>query len=156
MQRRFDHCDDVWPAGLGRRLGAMLYDGLLLLAIWIAVGAAHVAVSRLLLDIPAEQIGLGAAQVLSLRALMVLSAFVFFAFFWRRAGMTLGMQAWRLRVQTRDCCPITLNQTLLRFLVGTLSFVPLGLGHLWLLFDGERRSWADLASGTQVVVVPKD
>lgn len=155
MQRRFDQCDEVWPAGLGRRLGAMFYDGLLLLAIWIAIGAAHVAVSRLLLDIPAEQIGLGAAQVLSLRALMALSAFVFFDFFWRRAGMTLGMQAWRLRVQTRDCRPITLSQSMLRFLVGTLSFVPFGLGHLWLVFDGERRSWADLASDTQVVVVPK-
>lgn len=154
LQRRFDQCDDVWPAGLGRRLGAMLYDGLLLLAIWIAVGAAHVAVSRLLLNIPAEQVGLGAAQVLSLRALMVLSAFIFFAFFWRRVGMTLGMQAWRLRVQTRDCQPLSFRQSLLRFMVGTLSFVPFGLGHLWVLFDAERRSWADMASGTQIVVVP--
>jgi uncharacterized RDD family membrane protein YckC len=155
MRRRFDRCDEVWPAGLGRRLGAMLYDGLLLLAIWVAIGALHVAVSRLLLDIPAEQIGLGAAQVLSLRAMMALSAFAFFAFFWRRAGMTLGMQAWRLRVQTRDGHAISLSQSLLRFLVGTLSFVPFGLGHLWVLFDGERRSWADLASDTRVVVLPK-
>ncbi|HSH49594.1 MAG TPA: RDD family protein [Halomonas sp.] len=155
MRRRFDRCDEVWPAGLGRRLGAMLYDSLLLLAIWIAISAAHVAVSRLLLDIPAEQIGLGAAQVLSLRALMALSAFAFFAFFWRRAGMTLGMQAWRLRVQTHDGHAISLRQSLVRFLVGALSFLPFGLGHLWLLFDGQRRSWADLASGTQVVVLPR-
>jgi len=33
MQRRFDQLDDVWPAGLGRRLGAMLYDGLPVLAL---------------------------------------------------------------------------------------------------------------------------
>lgn len=155
MRRRFERCDEVWPAGLGRRLGAMLYDGLLLLAIWIAIGALHVTVSRLLLDIPPERIGLGAAQVLSLRAMMALSAFVFFDFFWRRAGMTLGMQAWRLRVQTCDGHAISLGQSLLRFMVATLSFVPFGLGHLWLLFDGERRSWADMASATQVVVLPK-
>lgn len=60
MSRRFDRLDDVWPAGLGRRLGAMLYDALLVLALWIVIGAAHVAVSRLLWGIPPERIGLGA------------------------------------------------------------------------------------------------
>lgn len=155
MQRRFDHLDDVWPAGLGRRLGAMLYDGLLVLAIWIVIAAAHVAVTRLVLGVPPEEVGLGAGQVLSLRALMALSAFAFFAYFWTRGGMTLGMQAWRLRVQTLDGCSISPVQALLRFLVGALSFLPLGLGHVWVLFDAEQRSWADIVSGTRVVVLPK-
>ncbi|ATJ81370.1 RDD family protein [Halomonas beimenensis] len=155
MLRRFDHLDDTWPAGLGRRLGAMLYDGLLVLAIWIVIAAAHVAVSRLVLGLSPEQVGAGAAQVLSLRLLLVASAFAFFAYSWTRGGMTLGMQAWRLRVQTPDGHSITLLQSLMRFLVGALSFLPLGLGHLWVLFDAERRSWADIASGTRVVVLPK-
>ena len=155
MQRRFDHLDDVWPAGLGRRLGAMLYDGLLVLAIWIVITAGHVAVTRLVLGLPPEQVGLGAAQVLSLRLLMALSAYAFFAYFWTRGGMTLGMQAWRLRVQTTDGRPITLLQSLQRFLVGALAFLPLGLGPLWVLFDPEKRSWSDLVSGTRVVVLPK-
>ncbi|XKE45972.1 RDD family protein [Halomonas organivorans] len=155
MLRRFDHLDDTWPAGLGRRLGAMLYDGLLVLAIWIVTAAAHVTVSRLVLGLSPEQVGAGAAQVLSLRLLLVASAFAFFAYSWTRGGMTLGMQAWRLRVQTPDGHSITLLQSLMRFLVGALSFLPLGLGHLWVLFDAERRSWADIASGTRVVVLPK-
>ncbi|CBV41244.1 RDD family protein [Halomonas elongata] len=155
MVQRFDRLDDVWPAGLGRRLGAMVYDGLLVLAIWIALAAGHVLVSRLLLDMPAAQLGVGVVQVASLRVLLLCGAFVFFAFFWMRGGMTLGMQAWRLRVQTTDGRAINLRQSLVRYLVGALSWAACGLGHLWVLFDAERRSWADIVSGTQVVVVPK-
>ncbi|MFG6157777.1 RDD family protein [Halomonas sp. 1390] len=155
MQRRFDRLDEVWPAGLGRRLGAMLYDGLLVLAIWIVIAALHLAVVRLVLGVPAEQVGVGPVQVLSLRLLMALGAFVFFAFFWTRGGMTLGMQAWRLRVQTLDGASITAFQALQRFLVATISLAAFGLGYLWILFDGERRSWPDIVSNTRVVVLPK-
>ncbi|MDR9438349.1 MAG: RDD family protein [Halomonas sp.] len=155
MQRRFDQLDDVWPAGLGRRLGAMLYDGLLVLAVWIVVVSAHLAVVRLVLEVPADQVGTGLAQVLSLRLLLAISAFAFFAFFWTRGGMTLGMQAWRLRVQTLDGCSITALQALQRFLVAGISLAAFGLGYLWILVDAEKRSWPDIASGTRVVVLPK-
>ncbi|TDR51461.1 putative RDD family membrane protein YckC [Halomonas ventosae] len=155
MQRRFDQLDAVWPAGLGRRLGAMLYDGLLVLAIWIVMVSAHLAVVRLVLEVPAEQVGTGLVQVLSLRLLLAVTAFVFFGFFWTRGGMTLGMQAWRLRVQTLDGCSITGFQALQRFLVASISLAAFGLGYLWILVDGEKRSWSDIASGTRVVVLPK-
>ncbi|MCL7941936.1 RDD family protein [Halomonas sp. ATCH28] len=155
MQRCFDQLDAVWPAGLGRRLGAMLYDGLLVLAIWIVIASAHLAVVRLVLEVPAEQVGTGLAQVISLRLLLAVTAFAFFAFFWTRGGMTLGMQAWRLRVQTLDGCSITGFQALQRFLVAGISLGAFGLGYLWILVDGEKRSWPDIASGTRVVVLPK-
>lgn len=155
MARRFEQLDAVWPAGLGRRLGAMCYDGLLMLAICIALAAAHVLVSRLIFDVPAEQLGRGSTQLLTLRALLAAGTFSFLAFFWMRGGMTLGMQAWRLRVQTTAGEAIGLRQSLLRYLVGCLGWAAFGLGHLWVLFDGERRSWADLASGTRIVVLPK-
>lgn len=155
MPRRFDQLDDVWPAGLGRRLGAMLYDGLLVLAIWIVMASAHLAVVRLVLEVPAEQVGTGLAQVLSLRLLLAVGAFAFFAFFWTRGGMTLGMQAWRLRVQTLDGCSITALQALQRFLVAGISLAAFGLGYLWILVDAEKRSWPDIASRTRVVVLPK-
>ncbi|MDX5378684.1 MAG: RDD family protein, partial [Halomonas sp.] len=72
-----------------------------------------------------------------------------------RGGMTLGMQAWRLRVQTRSGNAITLRQSLVRYLVAWLSLAAFGLGYLWVLFDTERRSWPDIASDTRVVVLPK-
>ncbi|MGE4535266.1 RDD family protein [Halomonas sp.] len=155
MPRRFTQLDDVWPAGLGRRLGAMLYDAFLVVAIWVLVAGLHLLAVRHLVGLPAEQVGTGVAQVVSLRLIMLASAFAFFAFFWCRGGMTLGMQAWRLRVQTRDGYTISLRQAMLRFAVACLSFAAFGLGYLWVLFDPERRSWPDIASGTQVVVLPK-
>jgi len=155
MQRRFGNLDDVWPAGLARRLGAMVYDGFLVAAIWILITGLHLTLMRQVVGIPAEEIGTGLAQVLSLRFALLLGAFLFFAFFWVRGGMTLGMQAWRLRVQTLEGCSITLPQAMLRFAVACLSFAAFGLGYLWVLIDRERRSWPDIASGTRVVVLPK-
>ncbi|MCE8017864.1 RDD family protein [Halomonas sp. MCCC 1A17488] len=155
MQRRFDQLDDVWPAGLGRRLGAMLYDALLVVAVWILIGVLHVVFVRQVLGLGAEEVGAGIAQRLSLQLLLVMGAFLFFAFSWMRGGMTLGMQAWRLRVQTRSGHSITLRQSLVRYLVAWLSLAAFGLGYLWVLFDTERRSWSDIASGTRVVVLPR-
>lgn len=155
MPRRFPNLDDVWPAGLGRRLGAMLYDAFLVVAIWLLMAGLHLLVVRHLVGLPAEQVGVGFLQVASLRLIMLVSAFAFFAFFWCRGGMTLGMQAWRLRVQTLDGHAISLRQAMVRYLVAWLSVAALGLGYLWVLFDAERRSWSDIASGTRVVVLPK-
>ncbi|NIC05816.1 RDD family protein [Billgrantia bachuensis] len=155
MQRKFDQLDDVWPAGLGRRLGAMLYDALLVLAIWLLITVLHVAFVRLILGLDAELVGQGAPQRLTLQLALLVGAFLFFAFSWMRGGMTLGMQAWRLRVQTRNGYSITLSQSLVRYLVAWLSLAAFGLGYLWVLFDSERRSWPDIASGTRIVVIPK-
>ncbi len=155
MQRRFGNLDDAWPAGFARRLGAMLYDGFLVAAIWILITGLHLTLMRHVLSVPPEQIGIGWVQVFSLRLALLLGAFAFFAFFWTRGGVTLGMQAWRLRVQTLDGCSISLTQAAVRFLVAGLSIAAFGLGYLWILFDAERRSWSDIASGTRVVVLPK-
>ncbi|WP_254275826.1 RDD family protein [Halomonas sp. 3H] len=155
MQRRFGNLDDVWPAGLARRLGAMLYDSFLIAAIWILVAGLHLTIGRQLLGISAEQVGAGPLWGLSLQLLLLGAAFAFLAFSWTRGGMTLGMQAWRLRVQTLDGRSITPVQALVRFLVGLLSLAAFGLGYLWILVDRERRSWGDIVSATRVVVLPK-
>lgn len=154
-QRRFTQLDSVWPAPLPRRLGALLYDGFLMAAIWIAVTVAHVAFFRFVVGQSAEEVGTQGVEVWTLRLLLVLSAMGFFTFAWTRAGMTLGMQAWRLRVQTVDGYSITWKQSVVRCLVAWVSLAAFGLGYWWVLFDGERRSWPDLISGTQTVVLPK-
>lgn len=154
-QRRFDQLDSVWPAPLARRLGAMIYDGLLVAAIWIAVSIAHVALFRLVIGLNAEEIGVGRFSVGTLRLLLVFSAMAFFAYSWTRGGMTLGMQAWRLRVQTPEGYSITWRQSAVRCLTAWVSLAAFGIGYWWVLFDGERRSWPDIVSGTRTVVLPK-
>jgi uncharacterized RDD family membrane protein YckC len=153
--QRFTQLDSVWPAGLGRRLGAMLYDGFLVTAILIAVTVAHMVFFRYVLGQRPEEIGTTAGDIWSLRLLLVFFVTLFFVFSWTRGGMTLGMQAWRLRVQTVDGCSLSVKQCLIRCAVAWFSLLAFGLGYLWVLFDSERRSWPDTASNTQTVVLPK-
>ena len=153
--RHFAQPTNLRPAGLAPRLGAMLYDGLLLAAIWIAVTVAHLAFFRFVLGQQAADIGTSIVDIWSLRLLLVLFTTLFFAFFWRRGGMTLGMQAWRLRVQTCEGDAISFKQCLLRCLTAWLSLAALGIGYWWVLVDGQRRSWPDIASNTQTVRLPK-
>lgn len=153
--RRFTQLDSVWPAGLSRRLGAMLYDGFLVTAIWLAVTVAHLAFFRFVLGQQADEIGTTQFDIWSLRLMLLFFVTLFFVYSWRRGGMTLGMQAWRLRVQTTDGHAITLKQSLIRCVTAWLSLAAFGIGYWWVLFDRQRRSWPDIASNTQTVVLPK-
>ncbi|MGM0544808.1 MAG: RDD family protein [Pseudomonadota bacterium] len=155
-KRHFAQPTNTGPAGLAPRLGAMLYDGLLLAAIWIAVTVAHLAFYRFVVGQPAEDIGTSVVDIWSLRLLLVLFTTLFFVFCWRRGGMTLGMQAWRLRVQTLEGETISVKQGLLRCLTAWLSLAALGIGYWWVLVDGQWRSWPDIASKTQTVRLPKN
>lgn len=143
MPRHFESSNDIYPAGLFRRLAAITYDLFLLFALFMLVGFVGVALTG------------GEENESPLFKLAVILVPVFFyGYFWRKSGQTLGMLAWRLRVQTLKGQPINLKQTLLRLLGGLLSWLCLGAGHVWLKFDREGRTWPDLFSNTQVVVLP--
>ena len=82
--------------------------------------------------------------------------FGFFAKFWTHNGQTLGMQVWGIRIQNKDGSAIDLWQALLRFLLAILSWLCLGLGFLWMLWDKEKRTWHDIYSESQAVQLPKN
>lgn len=134
--------------GLPRRLAAILYDTLLLIGLLFIVSALHLAVSG------GEEAS--TAPSLGRSILLVLSAFGFFAWFWLHGGQTLGMRAWRIRLQNRNSGPITLWQALLRFLVAIVSWLALGMGFIWSVFDKEKLTWHDRYSMTELMVVPKE
>lgn len=131
------------PAGLLRRLGAMVYDSLLILALWMFTLFPLVVVSNDFVYGPA------------VRSLLFLEMYLFFAYFWVRRGQTLGMLAWRIAVHSDDGGAVTLLQATLRFFGAMASFACLGLGYLWILFDPERRSWSDLISSSRILLLPK-
>ncbi len=127
------------PAGLLRRLGAMLYDTLLVIALWMVSLFPIVAI--------ANEPSYGAA----VQTLLFFELYGFFAYFWLTRQQTLGMLAWRLTIETQNDKPMTLNQVTLRFAGALVGFGCFGLGYLWLLFDKQSRSWSDLFSSTRVV-----
>lgn len=138
--------DNLPPAPLWRRLAAALYDSLLLLAVWMLLLLADVVVR--------EQLNLPRDFHL-LRALLFLSGLGFCGWFWVHGGQTLGMRVWRLRLRRTDLLPLRWPMASLRYAVAYLSWGLGGLGMLWCLVDRRRRSWHDLAAGTEVVLLPK-
>ncbi|HBO3455603.1 TPA: RDD family protein [Pseudomonas aeruginosa] len=148
------------PAGLIRRLAAMFYDILLCVALMMVVTLVYQqGILRLIygsdhLRELADRGALIGDPLLS--TLLVFTLFGFFAKFWTHNGQTLGMQVWGLRVQNRDGSAISLLQALLRFMIAIASWLCLGLGFLWMLWDKDKRTWHDRYSESQVVRLPKN
>lgn len=133
------------PAGFVRRLLAIVYDLILLLAVlYVAMGA--------LLLITAGAANQPGSPWLS--AYLLLVSFIFYGWFWIKGGQTLGLRSWRLRVEEGDGRPLTWGVAMLRFSLGLLTCLPLGIGFLWMLLDREHRTLYDRLSGTRVVLLP--
>lgn len=138
--------------GLARRALAVLYDGLLLIAIWFGVSALVMAMSAGLLAEPDRPLWLASMHRISL----ILATLGFFGGFWTHGGQTLGMRAWRLRlVGSVGHGAITWKQSALRLAGACLSIGALGLGFFWIWIDPKRRTWHGRLSGTQLILLPK-
>ena len=138
-------------AGLPRRLAAMFYDGLLLGAVLMIATALLLPLTGGEAITPADHPWLEFAYRLVIVGLVVL----FFGTFWTRRGQTLGMASWRLRVEREDGSLLSWGDTVKRLAAALLSWLPLGLGYFWILFDREGRAWHDRLSRTRVVLLPK-
>jgi uncharacterized RDD family membrane protein YckC len=138
------------PAGLIRRLMAMLYDTLLVAALLMVVALAAVLVTSLLPGSTPEDLY---PPPVWYRLLLFTSWFGFFGWFWTRGGATLGMQAWHVVLQREDGGPIGWRLAARRFAAATLSLAPFGLGYFWMLIDPHRRTWHDRLTGTRVVLL---
>ncbi len=137
-------------AGFGRRFAALIYDGLLLVAVlmpytWLVVlihgGAVTEASGRLTWW--AYRTG----------ALVIMAAY--YVLNWTRSGQTLGMRAWRLRTLTESGKPLRVGQAVARFGWGIAAWAPFGLGVLWLYADPEHLALQDRLSRTRVVVLAR-
>jgi uncharacterized RDD family membrane protein YckC len=151
-------------APLWRRIAAMFYDTFLLIGVlslatflfhWLALKVTGDSLmishnnGEVVTDLPTTTSGI------TYQFYLFFIIGLFFTYFWQKLGQTLGMQAWRLRVCQTDGSNITFKQGLIRYLVAWPSFVIFGIGYLWSLFNKKGSSWQDLASKTQVVVMPK-
>jgi len=134
-------------ATLLRRLGAILYDSLLLLALLFLVTTPFIAQRG------GEPVEAGDSLLYQLCLAGVI--FAFFTGFWSHSGRTLGMQSWGLRVETRTGEIPTLTVASIRFFAAMLSWLPAGLGFIWQLWDKDQLTWHDRLSGTRLRYYPK-
>jgi len=143
MPRPLDQTD-IQQASLAKRLAALIYDLLVMIGLLFCVSAAW--------------IGFNGGQAVSgpfYNTSLFLTVFLFNAYFWTRSGQTIGMMAWRLRVQTVNGYTLSWTQSLIRFFSAILSIACVGLGYWVMLLNDEHLTWHDRFSGTRVVVLPK-
>lgn len=142
------------PASLWRRLAAMVYDSLIVIALIMAYGAIVLTIKYPLMGTPlalGERAQMGTPALAG--TLLVIGAF--FAFFWRSSGQTVGMKAWNLQILRPDGQFLTWQQALLRLLLACLSLALAGVGYLWCLWDPQGQTLHDRGSGTLTIRLPK-
>jgi uncharacterized RDD family membrane protein YckC len=139
-------------AALWRRLAAILYDSIVVIAIWIVVGFAVLSMFGIeeARTIEGEAIELDPLYQYTLFAAMLGSAFLFFGWFWTNSGQTIGMQAWKIKIQNTDGSPISWLQVLQRYVTAPVALALGGIGYWWSLFDPQKRSWPDIVSRSVV------
>lgn len=143
------------PAPLWRRIAAMLYDSVVIIAIWMVVGFAVTAAfgiegSR---SVDEGTVTFNPYYRVAMFVAMLGSAYLFFGWFWTHSGQTIGMQAWKIKVQNSEGAPISWKQVTLRCITAPLALALLGIGYFWMLFDAGKRVWPDLVSRSVVVMV---
>lgn len=121
-------------AGFGRRLLAVILDGIILslpavgLGVGLSFGRSGGSGSNLLLTIIYE------ALLIAL---------------WN--GQTIGKLAMGIRVVTADGQPVPVGMAFARAGMKIVSGAALGLGYLWMLWDPNKQTWHDKVAKTYVV-----
>ena len=153
------------PCPLWRRLLALVYDLLIVVALVMVVGLlCQLATGGRLIHTGAHAVVPPWYQ-----ALQGAVVAAYFISSWRRGGQTLGMRPWRIRVCRTDGGTLSLRQALVRALAAAapallLALAPLLGLHavLWVLllawalwfapalFDPRRRALHDLAAGSEL------
>ena len=141
--------ESLYPiAPLWRRLAAMVYDGLLLIALWFLLAAAYLALFQFFTKgTPKDPLFLQ----LTLFPLELFATFCFFDYFWRTKGQTLGMLAWKLKLVNSDEGALSRKTTLKRWAVSLISLSCGGLGYWSAIWQAEKLSWHDRVSSTKIV-----
>ncbi len=122
---------------LFRRCAAFLYDCLLLIALFFVITATAISFND------------GQAiQHLLFKVFLFAVSFLFFDWFWRHGGQTLGMRAWRIRVEGYESANVSFEQSVKRFLTGGLLF---GFTLVYMLVSPRKEALHDKLSKTKII-----
>lgn len=155
-----DSSPETFPrANFRRRFGSWVYDLLVIIAIFMLSGYLCVALFVALdaagiISIVRSGFGIDwnathPAYKVAFNAWGVAWICGFFIYFWSKKGQTLGMRAWRLRVQNLDGSLMSKTTSIKRLLTTLL-----GLGNILVIFDRKNKlSLQDRLTKTEVVVL---
>ncbi|MCU7959140.1 MAG: RDD family protein [gamma proteobacterium symbiont of Bathyaustriella thionipta] len=151
----------ISPA-LPRRLAALFYDALMILAVLLVAAALVVLPAGLAFgyEIPVGH---------PLYQLYLISVWaVFFCWFWVHGGQTVGMRAWRILAIRNNGQPLRWQDALLRLFAALLlplilisihlypfALALVLLNYLWPLLDRKNRSLHEILSQTRLIMLQK-
>jgi len=138
--------NDLSSPSLIRRVGTLVYDAVLLVALEIVVA--------LPLPLVPEAVRSGPVGRACIFVAMVAVAFAFFGWFWTHGGQTLGMRAWRVRIVRNDGRPMTWLDSAKRLVGATVSLAAFGLGFFWCLVDKQGNALHDGRCGSIAQHIP--
>lgn len=150
-------------AGFFRRLAAMVYDALVATAVWMLASLVITTFLTILLEngvLPkagyehVNELIQDSILYKSIIQVWTISwVIVFFLWFWKNGGQTLGMRAWRLKIfNLKDESGISYGRLFLR-LLAALG----GLGTLLVLLDFKnKQSLQDRIAQTEVLFLSKE
>jgi uncharacterized RDD family membrane protein YckC len=158
---------EVVVPGIGRRIAALPYEALLLLALALVMSFPIAGLKGATLS--------GAPQVV-FQIYLVAVIFAYFTWFWRHGGQTLPMKTWRFRLVARNGGPLGWQRASWRFIfaglfygpavAGTMmmffpnrlsplltmwTFLPMFATLFWAKFDTDRQFLHDRWAGTRIV-----
>ena len=146
-------------AGFRRRFASWVYDLLIAIAVYMSAGAISFLLIVLMIHFALfdmqgfDHVSDTIANVSWIKWPNEIWKFAwvsyFFVFFWAKSGQTLGMKAWRLRLQNQD-------GSLISKVTGVKRLIPtcLGLGNILVIFDRKNKlSLQDRLTNTEVVVL---
>ena len=127
-----------------KRVLAWIYDGLIVIALWLVSGLIAVGLSG----------GTVAHSILT-QGVMILIIGGYFILSWTRLGATAGMRAWRLQLRTLDGHPLSYTKALHRLFWCVATGAPILLGMATLFCFSDRRPLYDRFTDTHMIQLPK-
>lgn len=145
-------------AGPARRLMALVYDALIIAGLWMVYGFLAMMIASTFGGLNCHPEALDytpcvGGPLYQLGLLAVTAAYFFWS--WRAAGQTIGMRAWRMMLANNNGVQLSWRQCVIRALVAPVALACAGLGYFWGLVRSDGATWQDLASDTEVRVLPK-
>ena len=133
---------DYKPAGFFRRMVALFYDLILIIALCVGLTllityALNTEVESPLMYLVFLALGVG-----------------FYCYFWKKnKGQTLGMQVWKVRLAQADSTEVSFGRMVYRCLLGLIFTLLFGLNYLPMLFRKDKKTLNDILSKTFLIKV---
>tara|TARA_B100001250_G_C19226907_1_gene540433 strand:+ start:108 stop:545 length:438 start_codon:yes stop_codon:yes gene_type:complete len=133
---------DYKPCSFLRRLGAILYDSILLFAVLMFATSLLMPLNGVAIE----------SDNAAYQIYLLIIAYIYFVWQWSFGGRTLGMRTWNIKIMNEKGENPSWHESTKRYFGSILSIILLGSGFLWSLFDHKKCALHDHLSKTTLII----